>query len=110
MNKFAQNLTKNNKQIKESRAKRVAEQAKMAQEDVVRTLRTETMDLEAKLEDLEDLSPDSTMSLNPVKGEFDAKEWVNKIQSIKIELANKTIEYKIAKETFDSYFTEEETK
>ena len=107
MNKFQANITKSNKSIKETRAKRIADQAKMAQETLVRELIMEKMGLEAKLEDLEDLSPDSAMSLNPIKGEFKAELWVKDLQNTKVLLLNKSIELNIADKTTKEYFSDE---
>lgn len=107
MNNFEKNLTASNKEIKATRAKRVSQQAELAQDDIVRNLKREELELETKLENLEDLSPSSALSLNPIEGDFNAKEWCRKVQEIKIELLNKQIEYKVAKETYDKYFKEE---
>ena len=108
MNKFASNLARNNKAIKETRANRIASQAKMAQDALVMKLQKEKMELEAKLEDLEDLNPDTALSLNPIKGEFDADKWVNEIQDVKVALLNKKVEVTAAENTLKEYFTDEE--
>lgn len=103
-NLFISNLTKSNTEIKETRAKRIATQAEMAQDELVRSLKTRVLDLEAKLDDLEDLSPNSTMSLNPTRGEFKAKEWVCEMHDVKVQLANAKLELEIAQKTYDKYF------
>lgn len=112
MNFFTKNLTKSNKEIKQSRATRIAEQAKMAQEDLVRTMTKQMFDLDAQLDDLEDLSPDSMLSLNVTSGDFNAEEWTKKIQEVNIQKLNLGMEITIAKQTFNKYFSDEpkETK
>lgn len=63
------------------------------------------------MEDLEDLSPDTELSLQPVKdGEFNSENWVAEMQRTQIALANKELELEIATGTYAKYFTEEVTK
>lgn len=105
-NLFVKNLNLNHKDIKAKRAERVGKQAALAQDTLVRDLQEEVLDLEGNLEDLEDLSPDNAMSLNAVKGDFKAKEWVEQMQSVQVRLANKKLELEIATKTQEKYFTE----
>lgn len=109
-NYFITNLTKSNESIKASRAERIATLVKMEQEALVNNLTKDVMNLENKLDNLEDLSPDSELSLSPVGDkDFDANKWVNAIQDTEIELANKRLELDIAKKTYDKYFTIDES-
>jgi len=104
--KFAENLKKSNKAIKEDRANRIAELVSIKQRNLVSNLEEKVINLKSKLADLEDLNPDTTMSLNPVKGNFNADAWVNDIQKVKLDLAIAEEEYAIARETQEEYFTE----
>ena len=110
VNFFVSNLTKSNAKIKESRAQRIGIEAEMEQRSLLDNLKRDQMRLTVQLEDLEDLSPDSTLSLNPTKGEFDGAGWVAQMQEIKIELANKDLEVELAQATYDKYFVAKEVK
>ena len=107
MNKFVSNLTASNKAIKEARAKMVSEDAIDAQAELVRDLGKSKRELERKLAQLSDMSPDSELSLKVVKDTFNAEEWVKEIQTTKVAIANKTIELQLAEETFQEWFVEE---
>ena len=103
-NLFISNLTKSNEKIKETRIKRIAQQVEILQEDLIRSIKSQVLALESKLEDLEDLNPDTTNSLNPVKGDFNAKKWVDEVQDTSISLANKKMELLIAENTYNKHF------
>ena len=105
-NKFTTNLTLSNKEIKGKRADLLSADASDAQQDLVRELSANVRDLERTIMNLEDLSPDSTTSLHPTKGSFDAKKWVEDMQEAKVQLKMSKIELKLAKETLEEYFTE----
>lgn len=105
-NKFTTNLTLSNKGIKEKRASLLGDDAHDAQQDLVRELSSEVRDLERTIMNLEDLSPDSTTSLLPAKGGFDAKKWVVEMQESKVALKMKKVELNVAKATLAEYFTE----
>jgi hypothetical protein len=107
-NKFAKNLRLNNKEIRGKRADFIVDDAKTAQEELVRKLSQEYKAFERKLINLEDLSPDTTQSLHPSKNGFDATNWVNDVQSTKVAMAMKKVEVEIAEKTLAEYFTEEE--
>lgn len=108
MAKFLKNLTASNKSIKDSRAKLIAEDAEQACRDLVLDIEKQIRDLKRTLMNLEDLSPDSALSLKPVSGDFDAIAWAKKINETKIELKLKQIDLDIAKETLTEYFGDEE--
>ena len=106
MSKFYNNLIKSNNEIKETRAKRVSEQAEMAQQELVNRIKKELNQLENQLEDIYDLAPDNTQSLNVGKN-FDAEQWVQKVQDLKIQFMNKEVELKAANETLNEWFKPE---
>lgn len=110
-NLFVKNLTKSNNEIKATRAERIAKATEKSQRSLVDKLDAEVDKLKARMEDLEDLSPDTELSLQPVKdGEFNSENWTKEMQKVQIDLANKEFELEIAKRTYAKYFTEEETK
>ncbi|HEY4065154.1 MAG TPA: hypothetical protein VGM30_24790 [Puia sp.] len=105
MNKFVQNLTLSDNGIKSKRAGILGTQAKTAQDKLVLTLRGEKEELDSKLTQLEDLAPDTSISLKPGGDHFDASAWVEAMQETKVALVNKKIELKIAEETLAEWFT-----
>ena len=108
-NLFVNNLTKSNTEIKATRAERIAKATEKSQRALVDKLDAEVDKLRARMEDLEDLSPDTELSLQPVRdGEFNSENWTKEMQKVQIELANKGFELTIAKKTYAKYFTEEE--
>ena len=108
MNKFAKQLAKSNKSIKDDRAIALAKKATFAQEEILRDFEVQEIELEEKLETLQDLSPENSLSLLPTKGTFDAKEWVKQVHTVKMELEDLKINIKVAKETLKEWFTEED--
>ena len=108
MSKFQNNLTISYREIRGKRAALITEDVKIAQEDLIRSLTDEKRTLERELLDLEDLSPDSEMSLHPGKKEFNAVHWVNRMQDLKITLALNKQKLAIALETSEEFFSEAE--
>ena len=104
---FYKTLTASNKDIKANRAAIIAEDVEMYQNQLIETLKLKTRECNRKIMNLEDLSGDSIVSLNHVKDNFKADEWVNQMQALKVELANLEIELEIAQETYNTYFSEE---
>lgn len=104
MNKFLKNLTASNKEIKDSRAALIAEDAEQALKDFVNDSEKEMRDLKRTLMNLEDLSPDTALSLKPVSGDFDAKTWARKIIETKTAIKLKEIDLEITKDTLNEYF------
>ena len=106
-NKFTANLTLPESGIKGKRASILASSAETAHNDLISRLTKEYNTLELTLENLNDLSPDSTTSLKVGGDDFDAEVWVQKMQDTKIALLNKKIELRVAKETHQEWFAVE---
>lgn len=103
-NKFTKNLSQSRKDIRGKRASLIADDAKDAQEQLVRELKQEYRELERKLVNLDDIYPDDATSMNAVKRDFDAVDWVKQMQETKIALAMKKIEVETAELTAKEYF------
>lgn len=103
-NKFTKNLQASHKDIRGKRAELISSDAEDAQNDLVRELQQKKRDLERKLLNLEDLSPDTELSLKPTKGDFDAKSWVREVHKTKVELVLLEKELEIAEGTQSEYF------
>ena len=106
MNKFAKMLGSSSKEIRGARATLLSEDARFAQEELVRTLESEKRDLDRKLVAATDLYPDSELTLMVTRKDFEAKAWVSHIQKLKVALTAKNIELNLAKETYAEWFTE----
>lgn len=103
-NKFTKNLTLSHKDVRGKRATFIAKNAEDAQIDLVRSLEAQSRALESKLLNLEDLQPDSSVSLRATGSDFDAATWVAEMQSTKMALALKNVEVDLAKGTLTEYF------
>lgn len=103
-NKFEKNLTLSHKDIRGKRATAIAEDVKIAQEDIIRELSDSKRALNRKLLDLEDLSPDNELSLHPGRKDFNAKLWAKEVQDTKVALVLTDQKLKIAEETLAEYF------
>ncbi len=104
-NKFQKNLTKDNKNIKADRAAIISKSTSYAQESLLRGLQKQENDLETKLLNLSDLSPDSAYSLHPTKGNFNAEQWVADIHKTELDLSLVRIELAVAQATWDKWFS-----
>ena len=112
MKKFVSNLKTAHKDIRAKKAELIAEDAEAASNKFVSDLKEKQRTIKRSLMDLEDLSPDSTLSLRVTKDNFNATDWIKAIHEKKMELALITEEVTRAEETHAEYFgeTEEETK
>ena len=86
MNKFTKNLSASNKEIKGKRAIMFGEDALAATTALVQREKSAERDISRTIMDLEDLSPNYTTSLNPVKSDFNAKQWVEDLWAAKVKL------------------------
>lgn len=103
-NKFAQNLSRSRRDVRGKRADFIADEAKDAQEELVKNLKKDLRVLQKEQTDLEDIWPDDVTSMNPVKKDFNADEWVRKVQANKLAISLKQIEIDAAEETYKDYF------
>lgn len=102
--KFEELLNANSKTIKANRAKLIAEDAQIAQADIVREIQDRKRSLQRELLDLTDLHPDSELSLTVIKKDADIKSVFKKIQSLKVQLIMIERELQIAEETQKEWF------
>jgi hypothetical protein len=103
-NKFTRNLQLSNKEIKDKRAAMIGEDASIAQTEIIQEIVARKRKLDRRLLNLEDMSPESTMSLNPGRADFIAANWAKEVQFTKCELKMVNIELEVALETNDEYF------
>ena len=106
MNKFEEIVGNNSNAVLARRATHLADTAKLSQESLMNTLKTKKAELEGKIIDLTDLAPTSKDSLAPGVEDFNAKKWVEELQSLKLELYDLEVSIKLAKETYSEYFSD----
>lgn len=105
MNKF-QSLISTGNEVLARRAGNLSTTAEIAQQTLVNKLKVDKAQLEAKLMNLTDLAPNSTVSLRPGTENWDATNWAEELQSVKEQLYSVSIKLKLAEETYNEYFTE----
>lgn len=108
MNKFEKLISANSDATLQRRAGIISNESKMAQEDIIATIKRALNQEELKLMGLTDFAPAETTSLQP--GNFaqgGASEWAQELQKCKENIYNLKIKLKIAEETYNEFFTEE---
>ena len=103
-NEFFKKLTQGNKGIVAARAAIITEDVESEQRSLIDTLKKEKRDLTRALNKLEDMGPDSELSLRVVKDNFSAASWVANYQSLQVSLKDKEEELSIAEETYNNWF------
>lgn len=107
MSKFETNLSKNADEVKKQRAKIITEETAACQTDLVNKYQAEKRQLELKLLNLSDVSPDNTYSLRPAGPSYDAQKWVNEMQNLKFDLLANSVNLQIALKTQEEWFKDE---
>ncbi len=106
MTKFESILTQNFSEIKRSRANLLCDSAKTTQEKLVNDKKAVVLKLKRAIDNLTDLAPSTITQLK--LDNFNAEEWVNKLQELRCELYEAEIELDIAQKTYDEFFVESE--
>lgn len=101
---FQSMLEKSHKEIRGQRASLLSKDAERKMRKQVESKEEKVEDLEMKVLNLSDLSPDSTTTLKVTKSGFDAKSWAEQLIETKVELHLAKKELEIAQETYDSFF------
>mgnify|MGYP003522599740 CR=1 FL=1 len=110
MNKFESIVGNNSNAVLARRAGNLAKTARLSQQSLVNTLEAKKADVEGKIINLTDLAPTSKDSLAPGVTDFDAKEWVEKLQSLKLEIYDLDVSIRVARDTYNEFFAEVEPK
>lgn len=104
MNKFKQLISSNGSDVLKRRADQIVSAAEIAQQNLVNMYKQKKTELELKIADLTDLAPESSDSLRPGAKDWDAQQWAVNLQAAKTELYSIEINLKIAQETYEEYF------
>lgn len=107
MNKFITGLVQDTSGIKKQKAIAVGKETADAQIDLIRLLEKRKREIENKLLDLTDLSPENTFDLRPTKKDFNATAWVQNLQELKLQLLEVEIELQVAEETQSEWFADD---
>lgn len=110
MEKFKQVLNLANKEIKSNRASLIYEDAKDAMEDAVREKQKAKREIEKQILSLSDIHPESKLSLLVGKPNFNAKEWVQQMQALKLQLTMADVELTIAQGLQNDWFADQPVK
>lgn len=111
MNKFEKLISANSDATLQRRAGIISNESKMAQEDIIATIKRALNQEELTLMSLTDFALTETTSLQP--GNFTkggASEWAQELQKCKENIYNLKIKLKIAEETYNEFFTKETTE
>jgi hypothetical protein len=102
--KFLSSLTESSSGIKEKRASILERSTELAMNTAIQEKQQKVNDLEIKIENLTDLSPENTYSLRPGNPDFNEKEWVKELLDSKLELKIAEMELEVAMETKEEWF------
>jgi hypothetical protein len=100
---FLDSLKRNNKQIRDDRAKSIAEDAQVLYRREVEDIDLKISRLKRDQENMLDLSPDNAHSLK-LASDFDGKDYVAKDLKIGIDIRNLEIALEIAKARYEYLF------
>lgn len=104
MSKFLDLISDNSNATLKRRANSIAQNAEIAQQNIVNSLKQQRSALELRIADLTDFAPDSTDSLRPGNKDWNAEEWAKSLQEAYEELYSVNISLKIAENTYNEYF------
>ena len=106
MSRFISQIAASNGDIKQTRAKGLAASAELEATTLVQNLTREVLRLEAKIEDLSDLAPDTTHSLKLGGDNFNPAQWVKDMHETEMELMLKNVELTSAKKLYAKWFVD----
>ena len=103
---FMDIIGNNGSDVLSSRAKRVCNKTKLSFQKVIDGLTTDFYDLQDKLAELTDMSPDTRDSLRVAEKGFNSDEWVQQYQKLTMELNFNQIQLNIALQNKKELFGE----
>ena len=106
MSKFTEMLSSDNKTTLSKRASDLSEATLIEVDTFMSNLRRERLQLNTKLNNLTDLSPENTYSLRPGGDKFKPEEWMKELHQVNMDIRLKEIEMEIAKEIYAEWFGE----
>jgi hypothetical protein len=107
-NGVIRSLTSPDLEVKEARAVNFSNLLGGAQKKLLSDLEGKIANLESKRLTLEDFGASSTTDLNQHLSKFNYDKWTSEYHEIKVELHTLKVELKLAEETFEKFFQDEE--
>jgi phage shock protein A len=107
-NGVIKSLTSSDLTVKEARAVNFSDLLGGKQKKLISDLEDKIANLKSKQLTLKDFSASSTTDLNQHLTKFDFDKWVSEFHDVRLELFNLEAELKLAKETYDEFFAEED--
>ena len=107
-NGVIKSLTSPDLAVKEARAINFSDLLGGKQKKLISDLEAKIANLRSKQLTLKDFSASSTTDLNQHLQKFDFDKWVNEYHEVKLDLFNLNAELKLAKETIEEFFQDEE--
>ncbi len=101
---FSKQLTESHGKIKARRAEMIQADAEDASNALINKLKSELRQIRLKKMNVEDISPQSTITLNVVEGTFDGEEWIKKLNDLTNKETLKEIELNTAKAIHTKWF------
>ena len=103
--KFVAQLSRENKQIKIDRARRIGEACSDAQMKLVMDIKSRIRSKQNRLDEMTDLSADNqSTTTNLISKNFDADAFVLEINNLKVDIASLEVELEVAEETSSEWF------
>jgi hypothetical protein len=108
MGKFLKMMSQNDSKTLQARAAVINTQAELQQKNLINALKQKKAEMELKIQSLTDFAPDNTQSLRPGTAGWEPKKWVTDLQNAKVTLAEIELQLKIAEDTYEDFFGEDE--
>jgi hypothetical protein len=106
MNKFTKLISNNGEETLVRRSNSLAQNAEIAQQNLLNSLKQKKAELELKIMDLTDLAPEDKDSLRPGGNNWNPNTWAHELQQSKQDLYFLEIQIKLAEDTFKEFFTD----
>lgn len=103
---LAKKLNLSNGEVKSSRIKRKVNSIYSAATNAMSALKQEIDTLEAKKEELMDMSPNSTTSLKVGKDDFNAEEFWAEISQLNYDIEVAKLKFKVNAEVYNEWFAD----
>lgn len=100
---FVNSLIRNNKQIREDRAKSITEDTELVYKRTIEDLEMQVKKMKREQENMLDLSPSNAQSL-VLASDFDSKVYVEKDVELGVKIRNTEIKLEIAKKRYEYLF------
>lgn len=100
---FIQSLRRNNKQIRDDRAKSIAEDTQLVYKRQIEDLDLSIKKMKREQENMLDLSPTNAQSL-VLASDFDSTQYTNKDIELGVKIRNAEIKLDIAKKRYEHLF------